>query len=83
MLPWLSRHFAVVFGGDYLSGETSQPILARFTPGYSYRITMGPKETLSALDCRLRDWVDAIPIWEEYACIRPHLPHPYLRAPLP
>jgi peptidoglycan/xylan/chitin deacetylase (PgdA/CDA1 family) len=83
MLPWLSHHFAVVFGGDYLSGETNQPILARFTPGYSYRITMGPKETLSALGCRLRGWVNAIPIWKEYACIRPHLPHPYLRAPLP
>jgi len=83
MLPWLRRHFAVVFGGDYLNGQTRQPILTRFTPEFSYRITMGPRETLRALDCRLRDWVDEVPIWQEYACTRPNPPHPYLRAPMP
>jgi Polysaccharide deacetylase len=85
MLPWLKRHFAVVFGGDYLDGKASQPhgILARVSPTFSYRITMGPRETLRALDCRLRDWVMGVPIWKEYGCLRPHLPHPFLRAPLP
>lgn len=83
MLPWLRRHFTVVFGGDYLNGKSGAPIRARFTPGFAYRMTMGPKESLSALGCRLRDWVDEVPIWKEYACVRPHLPHPYLRAPLP
>jgi len=83
MLPWLRRHFEVVFGGDYLDGEASKPILARFSSAFSYRITMGPRETLTALDCRLRDWVTGTPIWKEYACLRPHLPHPFLRAPLP
>jgi Polysaccharide deacetylase len=83
MLPWLRRHFAVVFGGDYLDGESNHPILARFAPVFSYRITMGPRETLPALGCRLRDWVTGVPIWKEYGCLRPHLPRPPLRAPLP
>jgi hypothetical protein len=84
MLPWLRQHFTVIFGGDYLNGSSKAPILTRFTPEVSYRITMGPKETLSALDCRLRDWVDEVPIWKEYACLRPpKLAQPFLRAPLP
>jgi hypothetical protein len=83
MLPWLKRHFAVVFGGDYLGGKGAQLVAGRFTPTLAYRITMGPRETLSALDCRLKDWVYGVPIWKEYGCVRPHLPHPFLRAPLP
>jgi hypothetical protein len=83
MLPWLRRHFGVVFGGDYLNGESTAPILARFSPTLAYRITMGPRESLSALNCRLRDWVDEVPIWKEYACLRPPpVPHRFLRAPV-
>jgi len=73
MLPWLKRHFAVVFGGDYLSGGHGHPyqISGRFSPEYSYRITMDQKMSPSALYCRLNDWVTRKPTWMEYRCLRP------------
>lgn len=73
MLPWLKRHFSVIFGGDYLSGGRGHPyqILGRFSPEYSYRITMDQKMSLAALYCRLSDWVNRKPTWMEYRCLRP------------
>ncbi len=72
MLPWLKRHFAVIFGGDYLSGGHGHPyqISGRFSPEYSYRITMDQKMSPPALYCRLRDWVTGAPTWMEYRCLR-------------
>ena len=72
MLPWLRRHFAVIFGGDYLSGGHGHryQISGRFSPEYSYRITMDQKTSLPALYCRLRDWVTGTPTWMEYRCLR-------------
>lgn len=73
ILPWLKRHFSVVFGGDYLSGGHGHPyqILGRFSPEYSYRITMDQEMSVSALYCRLKDWVARTPTWMEYRCLRP------------
>jgi Polysaccharide deacetylase len=72
MLPWLKQHFAVVFGGDYLSQGHNRryEISGRFSPALSYRITMGPRISLPALYCRLKDWVSRTPMWMEYRCMR-------------
>jgi hypothetical protein len=43
VLSWLGRHFAVVFGADYLNqgrGRLLQ-IPGRFAPRLSYRMSMG------------------------------------------
>ena len=71
-LPWLNRHFAVVFGGDYLDRVTGSryEIPGRFSPRLSYRITMQQSTQLPTLYCRLRDWVTGVVLWKEYACLR-------------
>ena len=73
MLPWLKHHFAVVFGGDDLARNVSRSyeIKARFSPIFSYRISMNPRTSLQVLHCRLRDWVTRTPTWKEYRCLRP------------
>jgi len=76
MLPWLDRHFAVVFGGDYLEGNLSKKyqLAVRFSPTYAYRISVGPNVSLQALNCRLKNWVASTPIGKEYRCM--HLAQP-------
>lgn len=74
VLPWLRQHFKVVFGGDYLDRGRSRPpheIRPRFSPTFSYRISVNSKTSLPALNCRLRHWVARTPIWKEYRCLRP------------
>lgn len=70
-LPWLDSHFSVVFGGDYLNKVPGQryEIPGRFSPKFSYRMTMRQAMTLPALYCRLRDWVTNVPIYHEYQCM--------------
>jgi hypothetical protein len=70
-LPWLDSHFSVVFGGDYLDKVPGQraEIPGRFSPKFSYRMTMRQAMTLPALYCRLRDWVTNVPIYHEYQCM--------------
>jgi len=78
VLTWLDRHFSVVFGGDYLDqgkGRTLQ-IAGRFSPRLSYRMSMGPKDTLQVLHCRLADFVSGVPVADERRCSRPPPPHP-------
>lgn len=72
MLPWLKRHFSVVFGGDYLARDVSRQyeIKTRFSSAFSYRISMNSRVSLQSLNCRLRDWVARTPIWKEYRCLR-------------
>ena len=92
VLSWLHDHFPVVFGGDYLSRAKHQryPIPGRFSPMLSFRLEMGPRVSLSALHCRLLDYVRDKPVRAEYSCLRHLLParpafpdtHPLI-APLP
>ncbi len=72
VLGWLGRHFPVVFGGDYLDKAVGRrfQINGRFSPKLSYRISLGPLDTLAVLHCRLWDFVHRVPIWEEYGCQR-------------
>jgi Polysaccharide deacetylase len=72
VLPWLERHFAVVFGGDYLDPGASRSgkITARSSPGFSYRISVDSRASIPALYCRLRAWATRTPIWQEYRCRR-------------
>jgi Polysaccharide deacetylase len=72
VLSWLDHNFPVVFGGDYLNGgkEHTYVVPGRFSPRLSYRMSMGPLETLPALHCRLLDWVRHAPIWVEYHCLK-------------
>jgi hypothetical protein len=76
VLSWLNHHFPVVFGGDYLDRGQGRPfqIGGRFSPTLSYRMAMGPNETLAALHCRLLDYVRHAPIWTEYQCLRQSRP---------
>lgn len=76
MLAWLDQHFSVVFGGDYLNQGTDRPlqIPGRFSPRLSYRISMGPKDTLQAFHCRLIDFVRGVPIAGERRCLLPRPP---------
>lgn len=72
VLSWLDRHFAVVFGGDYLNqGKGRLQIPGRFSPRLSYRMSMGPKDSLRVFHCRLFDFVRRIPIADERRCLRP------------
>jgi len=73
VLSWLDRHFSVVFGGDYLNqGKGRQlQIPGRFSPRLSYRMSMGPKDTLQAFDCRLSAFVRRLPIADERRCLLP------------
>jgi peptidoglycan/xylan/chitin deacetylase (PgdA/CDA1 family) len=84
VLPWLDRHFRVVFGGDYFNLGKHRPfqIADRFSRKLSYRITMGPTETLPVFRCRLLHNVRHRPIWSERQCLR-RARHPRPRAPLP
>jgi hypothetical protein len=72
VLPWLDRHFQAVFGGDYLDQGKNRPdqIPGRFSPKLSYRISMGPKETLPVFHCRLQSFVSDTPISTERRCFR-------------
>ncbi len=76
VLTWLDRHFTVVFGGDYLDQGKGRPlqIAGRFSPRLSYRMSMGPKDTLQAFHCRLADFVRGVPVADERRCFLP--PHP-------
>jgi hypothetical protein len=71
-LPWLDRHFPVVFGGDYLDETAGRRyvITGRFSPRFSYRMTMQAADQLPTLYCRLKDWVTHVVLWKEYACLR-------------
>jgi hypothetical protein len=76
VLSWLDHHFTVVFGGDYLNqgkGRRLQ-IPGRFSPRLSYRMSLGPKDTLQVLRCRLFDFVSRLPIGTERRCFRPKPP---------
>ena len=72
VLSWLGQHYPVVFGGDYLS-RGAHPVYQ--APGrysrrrLSYRMVMGPDETLSVLHCRLLAYVKHRTIWQEYRCL--------------
>jgi len=70
VLPWLDRHFRAVFGGDYLDQGRNRPdqIPGRFSPKLSYRISMGPRETLPGFHCRLLSFVSSTPIPAERRC---------------
>ena len=72
VLPWLDRHFRAVFGGDYLDQGRNRPdqIPGRFSPKLSYRISMGPRETLPVFHCRLVSFVRSTPIPAERRCFR-------------
>jgi peptidoglycan/xylan/chitin deacetylase (PgdA/CDA1 family) len=73
VLSWLDHHFTVVFGGDYLNqgkGRRLQ-IPGRFSPRLSYRMSMGPKDSLQAFHCRLLDFVHRAPIAAERRCLLP------------
>jgi hypothetical protein len=71
VLSWLDRHFSVVFGGDYLDqgkGRLFQ-VPGRFSPRLSYRMSLGPEDTLRAFRCRLLDFVRGVPIAAERRCL--------------
>jgi hypothetical protein len=73
VLTWLDHHFSVVFGGDYLDQAKGRllQIPGRFSPRLSYRMSMGPKDTLQAFHCRLFDFVNRLPIPDERRCFLP------------
>ncbi|HTT54332.1 MAG TPA: polysaccharide deacetylase family protein [Streptosporangiaceae bacterium] len=70
-LKWLDQRFTVVFGGDYLADRPGHPaeIAGRFSPKFSYRMTMRQAMQLPALYCRLKDWVTNAPVYREYRCM--------------
>jgi hypothetical protein len=72
VLPWLDRHFQAVFGGDYLDQGKHRPdqIPGRFSPKLSYRMSMGPRETLPVFHCRLMSFVTNTSISDERRCFR-------------
>jgi hypothetical protein len=72
VLGWLDRHFPVVFGGDYLDKAVGRrfQIPGRYSPRLSYRMSIGPLDTLAVLHCRLMDYLHHVPIWKEYGCQR-------------
>jgi hypothetical protein len=41
-----------------------------FSPRLSYRMSLGPKDTLQAFHCRLDDFVSHAPIAAERRCLR-------------
>ncbi len=45
-------------------------IPGRFSPRLSYRMSLGPKDTLQAFHCRLADFVSRAPIAAERRCLR-------------
>lgn len=72
VLGWLDRHFPVVFGGDYLDKAVGRhyQVPGRFSRKLSYRMSIGPEDTLAVLHCRLMDYLHNVPIWQEYSCQR-------------
>ena len=72
VLGWLDRHFPVVFGGDYLDKAVGRrfQVAGRFSHTLSYRMSIGPEDSLAVLHCRLMDYVHNVHIWREYACQR-------------
>jgi hypothetical protein len=72
VLGWLDRHFPVVFGGDYLDKAVGRhfQVPGRFSRKLSYRISIGPEDSLAVLHCRLLDYLRNVPIWQEYSCQR-------------
>jgi len=70
---------------DWLNTGRNRPfeILDRYSPQLSYRMSMGPKETLPVLRCRLRNFVQGTPLWDEYHCYHAPLPlhNPYPPVP--
>jgi hypothetical protein len=76
VIRWLDRHYPVVMGGDYLN-RTPRPVYkipGRFSPKLTFRMSMGPAETVTALRCRLIDFVQHVPIWQEYSCLHQAVP---------
>jgi peptidoglycan/xylan/chitin deacetylase (PgdA/CDA1 family) len=71
-LHFLHSHFPVVIDGDYLDEGEGRPyeIKGRGGGAISYRITQGPADSLPVLECRLRDFVLRVPIWQEYGCLK-------------
>jgi hypothetical protein len=72
VLSWLDKHYPVVFGGDYLSRDPHPVFMVpagRFSPRLSYRLVMGPDDSLPVLHCRLLDYVKHRPIQQEYKCL--------------
>ena len=60
----------MVFGGDYFNqgkGRLLQ-IPGRFSARLSYRMSLGPKDTLRVFHCRLFDFVNRVPIAGERHC---------------
>jgi hypothetical protein len=74
MLPWLAEHFQVVFGGDYLDRGPGRPFEIKsrssLAKSFSYRISLTSRVSLTALNCRLTDWVTRVPVAKEYGCLR-------------
>lgn len=72
VLGWLDRHFPVVFGGDYLDKAVGRhfQVPGRFSRKLSYRMSIGPEDSLAVLHCRLLDYLRNVPIWQEYSCQR-------------
>jgi Polysaccharide deacetylase len=72
VLSWLDYHFAVVFGGDYLDQGKGRPLAipGRFSPRLSYRMSLGPRDTLPVFHCRLSAFVHQLPIAAERCCAR-------------
>src|SRR6266567_496891 len=75
VISWLDKHFAVVFGGDYLARSKGRPFqiggrFGRRTTRISYRLTMMQRDVLPVLYCRLRDYATRTPLWKEYRCKR-------------
>jgi len=73
VVSWLDRHFQAVFGGDYLSKSAHEKFWiggrrSRVTPQIDYRMTMGQRDILPVLYCRLRDYALDTPTWREYLC---------------
>lgn len=54
VLGWLDRHFPVVFGGDYLDKAVGRlwQIPGRYSPRLSYRMSIGPQDSLAVLHCQ-------------------------------
>ncbi|HUJ06456.1 MAG TPA: polysaccharide deacetylase family protein [Streptosporangiaceae bacterium] len=74
VISWLDRHFQAVFGGDYLSRSPHErrwiggKNYGRMAKGIEYRMTMGQRDILPVLFCRLKDYALDTRIWHEYRC---------------
>jgi len=71
VLSWLNQHYPVVFGGDYLSrvAHLVYQVPGRFSRRLSYRMVMGPDDSLAVLHCRLLYYVKNWSIVHEYKCL--------------